>query len=184
MLFYFPYCYDCVLFRCLQLNFVRQSGCAEFSLASNFYGYGYTSYENLTEFAALLESVSSIFNFAYTCHRVAAYFICNYIFVPCDLFTGAPRSMCTNSCYFLRDHCSDEYFAVVNFGALRYPIVDNCENTLIHLQQGFNFPCSSSSFGNDCIDLLSMCHIYCINIIKVFWYHCLYNITVNYVFCR
>ena len=143
---------------------MRQSGCAEFSLASNFYGYEYTSYENLTEFAVVLESVSPIFDFAITCHRLAAYFICNYVFPPCDLFTGAPRSICTDSCYYLRDRCDREYFSMVSFAALRYPMVDNCENTLIHLQQGFNFPCSSSSLGNDCFDLLSMCDVYCVNI--------------------
>ena len=141
--------------RCLKLNFLRQSGCAEYSLATNFYGYGYTSHVNLTSFAAILESLRTFFDLSLICHQFAAYFICNYVFVPCDLFTGAPRSICSDSCYFLRQYCSATYFSVVMVGALRFPIVDNCENTLIHLQLGYNFPCSSSSLGNDCIDLQS-----------------------------
>ena len=140
----------------MQLNFLRQSGCADYTFTTGFYGYGYTSNENLTAFATILESLRAFFDFSPICHQFAAYFVCNYVFVPCDLFTGAPRSICTDSCYFLRKYCDETYFSVVNVSALRFPIVDNCENTLIHLQLGYNFPCSSSSLGNDCIDLLSM----------------------------
>ena len=143
----------------MQLDFLHQSSCAEFSFATGFYGYEYTSYENLTEFSMLLEFVSPLLDQSIMCHVLAAYFVCNYIFVPCDLFTGAPRSICTDSCYHLRNDCSEIYFPVLSAGALTYPIVDNCENTLSHLQLGFNFPCSSSSLGNDCIDLPRMCYI-------------------------
>ena len=140
----------------MQLNFLRQTICADYTFATDFYGYGYTSNENLTALAAIIESLKDFFEFSFLCHRFAAYFICNYVFVPCDLFTGAPRSICTDSCNYLRRFCDDTYFTVVNVGSLTFPIVDNCENTLIQLQTGYNFPCSSSSLGNDCIDLLSM----------------------------
>ena len=141
--------------RCSQQNFLRQSGCAEYSLATDFYGYAYTSNENLTSFAVILESLRPFFDFSLICHQFAVYFICNYVFVPCDLFTGAPRSICSDSCYFLRTYCDEEYFSVVQVGSLRFPFEDNCENTLTHLQLGYNFPCSSSSIGNDCIDVRS-----------------------------
>ena len=145
----------CLFFRCLQLDFLHQSFCSGFSLATNFYGYGYTSYANLSLFATLLEPLRPFFDDAFNCDRLSAYFICNYVFVPCDLFTGAPKSICTDSCYLLRTNCAMSYLSLVMVGALRFPIMDNCENTLAHLQQGFNFPCSSSSLGNDCVDLIS-----------------------------
>ena len=104
----------------------------------------------------ILESLRAFFDFSLICHQFATYFICNYVFVPCDLFTGAPKSICSDSCYFLRTYCAGTYFSVVMVGALRFPFEDNCENTLTHLQLGYNFPCSSSSLGNDCIDLRSM----------------------------
>ena len=144
------------LFRCLQLDFLRQGFCSGFSLANNFYGYGYTSYANLSLFATLLEPLRVFFTDSLACTRLSAHFVCNYIFVPCDLFTGAPKPTCTDSCYFLRTHCDMSYFLVVMISALRFPIMDNCENTLSHLQLGFNFPCSSSSLGSDCVDLTSM----------------------------
>ena len=131
---------------------MRQSGCAEYSLATDFYGYQYTSNENLTSFATILESFRALLDFSFICHRFAAYYICNYVFVPCDLFTGAPKSICSDSCYLLRKYCDE----TVMVAALRFPIEDNCENTLSHLQLEYNFPCSSSSIGNDCIDLRSM----------------------------
>ena len=140
----------------MQLNFLRQSDCADYTLATDFYGYGYTSYQNLTAFAVIIELLRTSFDSSFLCHQFAAYFICNYVFVPCDLFTGAPRSICTDSCYYLRNYCNETYSIVVMVGALRFPIVDNCENTLIQLQMGYNFSCSSSSLENDCIDLLSM----------------------------
>jgi len=143
------------LCRCLQLDFLHQGLCSRFSSTTNFYGYGYTSYANLSLFATLLEPLTSFFDDSFMCDRLSGYFVCNYIFVPCDLFTGAPKSICTDSCYSLRTNCPISYNSLVTVGGLRFPIRDDCENTLAHLQQGFNFPCSSSSLGNDCVDLIS-----------------------------
>ena len=83
------------------------------------------------------------------------YFLCNYVFVPCDLTTGAPRPVCTDSCYFVRTYCASQFMLVLEFtSTIDYPVIDSCENTLANLQVGFGFPCSSSSFEDNCIDLL------------------------------
>ena len=140
--------------RCLQLDFLHQKACAQFTLATDFYIYRYTSYENFTEFAMTLDQLRSFVDFSEFCEQFATYFICNYVFTPCDLTTGAPRPICTDTCYFFRTYCSDTYSSMIRFAAaVKYPIMDNCENTLAHLQLGYNFPCSSSSLQNDCIDI-------------------------------
>ena len=144
-----------ILLRCLQLNILNQSSCAGFSLATDFYGYGYTSYENFTEIATSVEMYSPFLKLSYHCHQFAAYFICNYAFIPCDLFTGAPRSICSDSCYYFRTRCNETYDDILLYGGIvAYPFIDNCENTLIHLQTTYGFPCSSSTFENNCIDVI------------------------------
>ena len=71
--------------------------------------------------------------------------------------TGAPRAICTESCNFLRHHCSEAYTQLVTFvDAFGYNIKSSCENTFLFLQEEFGFPCSSSSLQNECVDLLSM----------------------------
>ena len=104
-----------------------------------------------------MQQITPVIDFKFFCTRFAAYYFCNYGFIPCDVTTGAPRAICTESCNFLRDHCSDAYIQVMTFvDAFGYTIKDRCENTLILIQEEFGFPCSSSSLQNECIDLLSM----------------------------
>ena len=95
-------------------------------------------------------------DFTQFCNLLTAYVICNYVFVPCDLFTGAPRPICTDSCYYYRIECGDTYNALLNVAVLVYSdVMDNCNNTLSHLQTSYDFPCSSNSLENNCIDLQS-----------------------------
>ena len=92
----------------------------------------------------------------FLCYQFATYYLCNYIFPPCDLTTGAPQAICTESCDYLLTECSDEYQQlVVYLLANGYTLNVTCGNTL-NLQQDYGFPCSSSSLQNNCIDLLGM----------------------------
>ena len=144
-----------VSFRCLQLNFLDQNFCGDASLATDLYIYGYTGYENFTALNNFAKQIEPFIDWSQFCVRFAVSYFCNLIFIPCDLTTGRPMAACTNSCHFLRTYCPVIYFQVVQFGtAAGYLIVDNCENTLILLQQHFGFPCSSSSLQNNCIDFL------------------------------
>ena len=138
----------------MQLNF-SGNFCADFSLATDSYAYGYDSSENLTGFNNNLNGFLSYSDLSEHCPLFAAYYFCNYVIIPCDLFTGAPRPICSDSCYYLTTECSSIYSTVLLFVSQVYPaFVDDCENTLNHLQTSYGFPCSSNSLEHNCIDLL------------------------------
>ena len=131
----------------MQLN-VSENFCADFSLATDSYGYGYDSSENLTR---ITNNLTETFpDLGQHCQFFAAYFFCNYVLIPCDLFTGAPRPICSDSCYYFTTECSSMVLANQVYPAF----VNNCENTLSHLQTIYGFPCSSNSLRHNCIDLL------------------------------
>ena len=135
---------------------MQQGLCADFSVAIDYYHYEYTSYENLSNFHMTLLEIEPviIIDLQYFCYQFIAYYMCNYVFPPCDLTSGAPRAICTESCqYFLTD-CSEAYNDLVIYVDAYGSIFNvECRNTL-KLQQDFGFPCSSSSLQNNCIDLL------------------------------
>ena len=138
----------------MQLN-NSENFCADFSLATDSYVYGYTSLENLTGFTNGLSSYETFFDLGQHCQFFAAYYFCDYMLIPCDLFTGAPRPICSDSCYYLTTECSSIYDTVSLFASQVYPaFMDDCENTLSHLQTSYGFPCSSNSLEHNCIDLL------------------------------
>ena len=142
----------CDQYRCLKLTFLRSTTCDDVSLATDFYGYEYT---NLTEILNQVDNYDLLLDFNHICGQLTGYFICNYVFIPCDLFTGAPRPICSDSCYYYCTECSDTYHTLLRVIPQAYPyIMDDCDNTLSHLQTGYDFPCSSSSLENNCLDLL------------------------------
>ena len=167
---------------------MHQTVCANFSLATDSYIYGYASRENITEFSRILERITPVIDFQFFCTRFAAYYFCNYGFIPCDVTTGAPRAICAESCNYLHDHCSGTYLQVVTLGGVfGQTIKDNCENTLSHIQEDYGFPCSSSSLQNECIDLLStyICKsVYSCNltilVILVILHSCYRNVWYSY----
>ena len=138
----------------MQLN-ISENFCADFSLAIDSYIYGYDSSENLTGYSNDLNMFVNLFDLGQHCQFFATYYLCNYALIPCDLFTGAPRAICSDSCYYLTTECSSIYSTVLLFATQIYPaFVDDCENTLSHLQTSYGFPCSSNSLEHNCIDLL------------------------------
>ena len=151
-------------FRCEQLNFLEQNPvCSGINLATNYYNFRYTSVDNFTSFSDTITTLEGIIRLGFNdfCGRILTYFLCNYVFVPCDLTTGGPRPICTDSCYFLLAHCEAQFMNVIQFTSTQnYPFMDNCENTLAHLQEGFGFPCSSSSFENNCINMMQGTYMY------------------------
>ena len=130
--------------------------CSGANLGTAYYNYRYTSLENLTSYSTTITTLQEFFRSGFSgfCETFLVYYLCNYVFVPCDLTTGAPRPICTNSCYFVHTRCNLEFMRVMQFAsAFDYPIIDDCENTPANLQVGFGFPCSSSSFEDNCLDL-------------------------------
>ena len=141
----------------MKADLVQQTICANFSVATDYYIYGYTSYANLTDFVTLLQLLEDIVYFQYSCTRFTAYYFCNIVFPPCDFTTGAPRAVCIESCHYATTQCTTTYIQVKTFfRPFGYVLSDNCENTFEPLQEHFGFPCSSSSLQNGCIDLLGM----------------------------
>ena len=138
----------------MQLN-LSENYCADFSLATDSYVYGYTSSENITGFNNNLDTFETYFDLSENCQLFGAYYFCNYGAIPCDLFTGAPRPICSDSCYYFTTECNSMYRTALLFIDQVYPaFVNNCDNTLSHLQTSYGFPCSSNSLEHNCIDLL------------------------------
>ena len=154
-------------FRCLKLDFIQQGMCANFTFATDYYYYEYTNYENLSNFNMILQQIEPVItvDLIFLCYEFATYYFCNYVFPPCDLTTGAPRAICSESCDYFVTHCAKVYSLLViyleAYEVLKYINID-CSNTL-NLQQDYGFPCSSNSLQNNCIDLLGM--LKCVNMI-------------------
>ena len=148
MFYYVPY-------RCWKVDPIQLSLCANFSLTVNNYIYRYTTYATLSNLVDLLHLFEPVIDFKYSCTQLTAYYVCNSGFPPCDFTSGAPRAICADSCHYIRTKCTTAYTTVITvlkqFG---YTFSDSCENTLEFLQNYFDFPCSSSSLQDDCIDLL------------------------------
>jgi len=140
----------------VQLNILRESKiCSAFNLATDYYNYGYTSLDNFTSYSLTLDASETLIRSGNDefCEMYFLYYLCNYVFVPCDLTTGAPRPVCRDSCYLFRTRCTIIVNYILSFGrAVQYPVKDDCENTLAHIQE-FGFPCSSNYFKENCIDL-------------------------------
>ena len=105
----------------------------------------------------ILRQFEPAINLKYSCTRFALYYFCNILFPPCDFTSGAPRALCTDSCHYFRTQCTTAYTQVVTYLKPQgFIISDSCENIFEPFQERFNFPCSSSSLQNGCIDLLGM----------------------------
>ena len=151
-------------FRCLKIDFIQDSICANFSFATAYYYYEYTSYENLSNLYTIIQQVEPVITIDLhsLCTQFFTYYFCNYFFPPCDLTTGAPQAICSESCDYFLTECSDEYNQLFAFSGLQgYDLTIDCSNTL-SLQQDYGFPCSSSSLQNNCIDLLGMYVCQCV----------------------
>ena len=82
---------------------------------------------------------------------------CSLIFIPCNLTTGAPIPLCSNDCFSYDSICENVFSNMVNFAKFYdYPFIQNCENTLSHLNTHINYPNSSSDFKDNCLALPGM----------------------------
>ena len=141
----------------MKVDRLQQVICGNHSLATDYYIYGYTSYENLIDIIKIVHDFTPAIDLSYFCTEFTAYYFCNYGFPPCDLTSGAPRAICAESCHYINTHCSVEFLQVeIYLRAFAIDIKRDCDNTLRNIQDNFDFPCSSSSLQNECVDLLGM----------------------------
>ena len=144
----------------MQVNSFEDSACEEFFRGSDNIMFKYTTLEGFESYIDTVNNLESLLVSADTvqvCRQAAAYFICNYVFIPCNLTTGNPRPICTIACdYYFNDFCKSLFEVILRFSSiLEYPFMNNCPNTLSHLET-FGFSLSSDSFADDCIDIAGM----------------------------
>ena len=129
--------------------------CSEHSVATNGYLYNYTSAENLTQFMQIIDSLKShIPNIKPECRHISLSHGCNGLFVPCDLITGKPRAICSNTCCHFRGLCSKEYAAfqlVLHVLKINQP--DLCTDTLLFIKKVFGANATLKGDELNCIGM-------------------------------
>ena len=136
---------------------------SEYSVSLNSMIYKYTSESNFTKFLdALVVAVEYLPQLSSTvCLSYSAFFVYNYIFIPCNLTTGSPRPLCSSACYFFRYYCEYQYTTIIAYAnLLGISIYDDCENTFNHINVIFHYPNSSKDFEDDCIDFPGITYEY------------------------
>jgi len=89
------------------------------------------------------------------CRDATGYYICNIVFIPCDLTSGNPRPVCNSSCtkFFRGERCRDTFATIIRFSAIvNYTVRDDCENTLSHLSE-YGFDLKASDYEDECLDV-------------------------------
>lgn len=110
------------------------------------------------EFFELLNGLETLLNNIEVdslCRDAAGYYICNIVFIPCNLTSGNPRPVCASSCskFFHGERCRDTFATITRFSAIvDYPFRGDCENTLSHLSEyGFNL--TANDYEDECLDV-------------------------------
>lgn len=89
------------------------------------------------------------------CRNAAGYYICNIVFIPCDVMNGNPIPVCASSCtkFFRGERCRDTFATITRFSTIvGYPFRSDCDNTLSHLSD-FDVQLSASDYGDNCLDV-------------------------------
>ena len=138
------------------MDFSEES-CSSFSLSVNYMVFNFTSKQKFSHYMEKLNTLQSIIldtsGIPPHCERSTGLFVCNLIFVPCNLTTGTPRPLCSRTCSNFYRFCTDQYNVIANIARiLEFPILQNCKNTLHHLNAGYGYPNSSSEFEDDCFE--------------------------------
>ena len=115
--------------------------------------FKYTSDMNFASLNTLVDQLEGLQKYKdVECYTGALQFSCNVLFIPCNLTTGTPRPICSDVCANFRHTCTDQFNVLVDLSSITtlYPFIQNCENTLSHLNTGYGYPNLSSEFKDDC----------------------------------
>ena len=78
-----------------------------------------------------------------TCREAARAYVCNYVYPPCDPFSGNPVGICEEDCHtYVRDVCQSVFQTLVEVVEHVDDIIfeGDCNNTLRYLESfGFSF---------------------------------------------
>ena len=131
--------------------------CSSYSLATNGYLFNYidASFEYLTE---VLNQVETLFhNTGPTCYNITLTYACNVLFVPCDLTSGTPIAMCSNSCKQFKTSCSVEYETVARgLSVIDKFVSDICSDTLVYIKTRFAVNTTSKGVESNCLGMYLM----------------------------
>lgn len=148
------------MYRCIQFDSLPNGTCANFTQASSSVIFRYTDENNFMSYFEIVNGLETLLDNSAAdevCRRAVAYIVCNYVFIPCNLTTGNPRPICTQSCnYYFTSRCKEIFDTIVQFSTvIDYPFMNDCPNTLSHLE-AFEFFFLSDSFADDCIDIIGV----------------------------
>ena len=137
--------------------------------------YKYTSERNFTK---ILEAASVVVQhnvkhvyklFSSKCLYYTTIIVYTTVFVPCNLTTGTPRSLCSNACHYFRHFCQDDFAMIIKYSKiLGIPILtdDYCENTFVIINKLYHYPNSSKDFDNDCFDFTGNVLLHCVHNVR------------------
>ena len=145
---------------CTPLKFgpLLQEFAKNFSLNVSQVAYKYTNEESFAYYLDILEISAKNIDVAEVddvCDLYGVLFVYNQLFVPCNLTSGTPRPLCSNSCYFFRSNCSREFDSIIKLISIiaKNSLVYDCGNTFHFINVLSNFANSSKDFEEDCIDI-------------------------------
>lgn len=155
--------------RCIQFNNLHRF-CAQESLATNSYLNQYESVQTLTAFTNIITHLESYARLITSeeCHNQTIAFICNAIFIPCDLITGEPKAICKDSCNKFSEECILEYDTIIKaavileavdiegIGRIDIEIEDFCADTLNHTKQAFGINTTNTGVECNCLAIQGM----------------------------
>ena len=133
-------------FRCVKVSNLT-SYCSEHTLAVNNYLVNYEeifSYEIIN--GEIYRNELEIENFRnritdHKCVEESLLTLCNAFYIPCDMTTGKPRSLCVDSCKRLREDCAIFFYLIVRAVELSYDLpaqsLDFCADTMIAFKLEF-----------------------------------------------
>ena len=134
-------------FRCVKVSNLTFL-CSHRSLAVNNYLVNYEeyfTYKSLNGEIYRNELAIRLFlshTTEHKCVEEALLMACNAGYIPCDMTTGEPRSLCVNSCKKYREDCPVFYNTIIRSGVLFFDLqtqsVDLCEDTMIAFKLYFN----------------------------------------------
>ena len=147
-------------FRCIKVSI--DGVCSSYSLATNGYLFNYinASFEYLTEVSNQVETL--FHNTGPTCYNITLTYACNALFVPCDLTSGTPIAMCSNSCKQFKTICSVEYDTVVKGLVAITFVSDICSDTLVYIKNEFAVNTTFKGVEHNCLGMYQMHSCVCV----------------------
>ena len=129
--------------------------CSNVTESVNFYFYNYTQgyVESFTRggLRDIYNGNLNIFEDEY-CRMASLRFVCNYVLIPCDLYTGNPRLICSSICdYIVNKRCISTFTQINVIADATFGIILNCSNPLLLLKEFHHNVPDNFTINENCI---------------------------------